>query len=57
MNRSDDLERAIHDSDVLELAIDLIRRRSVTPEDAGCLTHIGERLAGAGFRVEHLRYG
>jgi succinyl-diaminopimelate desuccinylase len=42
---------------VLELAIDLIRRRSVTPEDAGCLTHIGERLAGAGFRVEHLRYG
>jgi succinyl-diaminopimelate desuccinylase len=44
-------------SDVLELAIDLIRRRSVTPEDAGCLTHIGERLAGAGFRVEHLRYG
>jgi succinyl-diaminopimelate desuccinylase len=44
-------------SDVLELAIDLIRRHSVTPEDAGCLTHIGERLAGAGFRVEHLRYG
>ena len=44
-------------SDVLELAIDLIRRRSVTPEDAGCLTLIGDRLARAGFRVEHLRYG
>jgi len=44
-------------SDVLELAIDLIRRRSVTPEDAGCLPLIGERLARVGFRVAHLRYG
>jgi succinyl-diaminopimelate desuccinylase len=44
-------------SDVFELACDLIRRRSVTPEDAGCLPLIGERLARAGFRVEHLRYG
>jgi succinyl-diaminopimelate desuccinylase len=44
-------------SEVLELACDLIRRRSVTPEDAGCLPLIGERLARAGFRVEHLRYG
>lgn len=44
-------------SDVLELATDLIRRRSVTPEDAGCLPLIGERLARLGFRIEHLRYG
>jgi succinyl-diaminopimelate desuccinylase len=44
-------------SDVLELACDLIRRRSVTPEDAGCLPLIGGRLEGAGFHVEHLRYG
>ena len=44
-------------SDVLELTSNLIRRRSVTPEDAGCLALIGERLARAGFRVEHLRYG
>jgi succinyl-diaminopimelate desuccinylase len=44
-------------SDVLELAINLIYRRSVTPEDAGCLLLIAERLARAGFRVEHLRYG
>ena len=44
-------------SDVLDLASDLIRRRSITPEDAGCLPLIGERLARAGFRVEHLRYG
>ena len=44
-------------SDVFELACDLIRRRSVTPEDAGCLPLIGARLEGAGFRAEHLRYG
>ncbi|MFC5579672.1 succinyl-diaminopimelate desuccinylase [Rhodanobacter terrae] len=44
-------------SHVLDLACDLIRRRSVTPEDAGCLPLIGGRLESAGFRVEHLRYG
>lgn len=42
---------------VFELACDLIRRRSVTPEDAGCLPLIGARLARAGFRIESLRYG
>ena len=44
-------------SEVFELAANLIRRRSVTPEDAGCLPLIGERLAKLGFQVEHLRYG
>jgi succinyl-diaminopimelate desuccinylase len=44
-------------SDVLDLTIDLIRRRSVTPQDAGCLPLIGERLTRLGFRVEHLLYG
>jgi len=44
-------------SDVLDLARELIRRRSVTPEDAGCQAAIAARLARAGFRVEHLRHG
>jgi succinyl-diaminopimelate desuccinylase len=44
-------------SDVFDLTCDLIRRRSVTPEDAGCLPLIGERLAASRFRVDHLRYG
>jgi len=44
-------------SDVLELACDLIARRSVTPEDAGCQRLIAERLASAGFAIEHLRHG
>jgi succinyl-diaminopimelate desuccinylase len=42
---------------VLELTSDLIRRASVTPDDAGCQTLLGERLARAGFAVEHLRFG
>lgn len=41
----------------LELAFDLIRRPSVTPEDAGCQALLGRRLEAAGFTVEHLRYG
>ncbi len=44
-------------SAVLELTCDLIRRASVTPDDAGCQALIGERLAGAGFSIEHLRFG
>jgi succinyl-diaminopimelate desuccinylase len=44
-------------SDVLDLTCDLIRRRSVTPEDAGCLLLIGARLGALGFHIEHRRYG
>ncbi|MFI4958580.1 MAG: succinyl-diaminopimelate desuccinylase [Lysobacterales bacterium] len=44
-------------SEVLDLTCDLIRRRSVTPEDAGCLPLIGGHLKRAGFHVDHLRYG
>jgi len=42
---------------ILELTSDLIRRVSITPDDAGCQTLIGDRLSVAGFAVEHLRYG
>ncbi|HSX61265.1 MAG TPA: M20/M25/M40 family metallo-hydrolase, partial [Tahibacter sp.] len=44
-------------SAVFELTCDLIRRASVTPDDAGCQALIGERLRRAGFAVEHLRFG
>jgi succinyl-diaminopimelate desuccinylase len=44
-------------STVFDLTCDLIRRASVTPEDAGCQRVIADRLAGAGFSIEHLRYG
>lgn len=45
------------DNPVSALARELIRRESVTPEDAGCQQLIAERLAGAGFVAEHLRFG
>jgi succinyl-diaminopimelate desuccinylase len=41
----------------LELAQQLIRMRSVTPEDAGCQELIAKRLAPLGFAVESLRCG
>lgn len=44
-------------SDVLALACELIARRSVTPDDAGCQALIAERLGQAGFVIEHLRHG
>jgi succinyl-diaminopimelate desuccinylase len=44
-------------SDVLALTQDLIARRSVTPDDAGCQLVLAQRLERAGFRCEHLRWG
>ncbi len=41
----------------LELAMELIRCPSVTPDDAGCQKILAQRLKAAGFRCEHLRYG
>ena len=38
--------------DTLELARALIARRSVTPEDAGCQSLLGERLKRLGFALE-----
>ncbi len=39
------------------LACELIRRRSVTPVDAGCLDLIGTRLAACGFALERMPHG
>lgn len=43
-------------SPTLELAIDLISRNSVTPEDAGCQQAMCDRLAAIGFKIEPLRF-
>ncbi|MEM8982254.1 MAG: succinyl-diaminopimelate desuccinylase [Pseudomonadota bacterium] len=43
-------------SPAVELTEALIRRRSITPEDAGCQDLIGERLARAGFELESMRF-
>lgn len=44
-------------SPTLELAVDLLARRSITPEDAGCQDVMIKRLEAIGFRVERLRFG
>lgn len=41
----------------VNLAMDLIRRQSMTPADAGCQQLIADRLAPHGFTTQHLRYG
>ncbi|AOS98526.1 Succinyl-diaminopimelate desuccinylase [Microbulbifer aggregans] len=41
----------------IRLASDLIRRRSVTPEDAGCMELMLERLEKIGFQTTRLRRG
>lgn len=44
-------------STTLNLARELIARPSLTPQDAGCLALISERLAPLGFKLEMMRHG
>jgi succinyl-diaminopimelate desuccinylase len=44
-------------SDTLSLTEDLIRRVSITPDDADCQNLLAERLTKLGFEIEHLRFG
>lgn len=44
-------------SDTVDLACQLIRRRSVTPDDAGCMDLLIERLQPLGFNLERLDFG
>ncbi|OGS98433.1 MAG: succinyl-diaminopimelate desuccinylase [Gallionellales bacterium RIFCSPLOWO2_12_FULL_59_22] len=44
-------------SETLQLAQQLIARRSLTPADDGCLDIIGARLAPLGFSLEKIRCG
>jgi len=44
-------------SEVFDLACELIRRASLTPQDAGCQELLASRLARSGFAVERMHYG
>ena len=44
-------------TDVLDLTCELIRRPSVTPDDAGCQALIADRLQRVGFNIEPMRFG
>ena len=41
----------------LELARELIGRRSITPDDGGCQEVIAQRLTAAGFKCEAMNFG
>ena len=41
----------------LELTAELVRRRSITPADAGCQEMLANRLAASGFTIEHMPFG
>jgi succinyl-diaminopimelate desuccinylase len=45
------------DQEALELAKELIARRSVTPDDGGCQELLSARLSRAGFRCEPMKFG
>lgn len=40
----------------LTLAKELIKRQSITPEDAGCQNFVADYLSECGFKHEHLRF-
>ena len=44
-------------SKTLDLAIDLLTRRSNTPDDAGCQEVMIKRLEPLGFKIERMRFG
>jgi succinyl-diaminopimelate desuccinylase len=44
-------------SPTVDLALDLIARKSLTPNDSGCQETMATRLASLGFRIEKLRFG
>lgn len=45
------------ENEVLELTRQLIERRSLTPDDAGCCALIGARLENLGFVLEYINAG
>lgn len=49
--------RAAETAATLQLARELIARRSITPEDGGCQQLLAERLARLGFAIEPVRRG
>ena len=44
-------------SATFDLACELIRRPSVTPDDSGCQRLLADRLQALGFRIEPMRFG
>lgn len=47
----------MHDDPVIDLLVDLVRRPSVTPDDAGCQELLAARLEKVGFECEPMPFG
>jgi succinyl-diaminopimelate desuccinylase len=54
---SDDLQTYTDSDPAIALLCDLIRCRSVTPDDAGCQAILAGRLERLGFKCESMRFG
>jgi succinyl-diaminopimelate desuccinylase len=54
---TDDLQAHIDGDPVIALLCDLIRCRSLTPDDAGCQSILASRLGDLGFNCESLPFG
>ena len=54
---TDDLQTHIDGDPAIALLCDLIRCRSVTPEDAGCQSILSPELEALGFKIESLPFG
>ncbi len=50
------MSQSLTTTDTTRLAIDLINRPSLTPDDSGCQKLIADRLSALGFKAEHLRF-
>ncbi len=50
------LEDLVRDHETVALAVELLKRRSLTPDDAGCHDLIAARLEKLGFHVERHRH-
>lgn len=55
--QSDDLNTHLGDDPTIALLCDLIRCRSITPDDAGCQSILAGRLERLGFECESMRFG
>ncbi len=54
---SQNTDNGVHHSPTLALAMELIARESVTPDDGGCQALIGDRLSALEFELSHLPRG
>ena len=57
LNQMSTLASKDTDEPALSLLIDLVRLRSVTPDDAGCQELIADRLRSIGFECEFMQFG